>query len=111
MSPDPPPDHCPDCPTNAPEGSSYISETGDRYTNQNGNWVHNPVTTPTITVTPNDDSSFSWWDLTKTIAEVAIGFTPLGVVLDVIDLGKAIASGDSTEIGMAIIRGSETLFR
>jgi hypothetical protein len=45
--------------------------------------------------------SMSWWDIAKTVGEIAIGFTPLGVVQDVIDLGKAIASGDPKEIVMA----------
>ena len=37
------------------------------------------------------------------VGEVAIGFTPLGVVVDVIDLAKAVHSGDGTAIAVAAI--------
>ncbi|WBM76118.1 hypothetical protein [Saprospira grandis] len=45
----------------------------------------------------------SFWDWAKIGAEIAIGFTPFGVVLDVIDLGKAIAGGNPTDIAIAMI--------
>jgi len=38
----------------------------------------------------------------KTIAEVAVGFTPLGPLLDIYDISKAVQSGDKVAIGIAI---------
>jgi RHS repeat-associated protein len=42
------------------------------------------------------------WSVTKEVGIIALGFTPVGVVLDVIDLGVAIHSGDATQIGFAL---------
>ena len=59
---------------------------------------NNPLnfTDPTGTISWKQVGSIA-----KVVGEVGIGFTPAGVVMDVIDLGKAIASGNPVDIAMA----------
>ena len=56
-----------------------------------------------IKTSPPPAEDTDWWDIAATVAEVAIGFTPVGTLMDVYDLSKAIASGDPKEMAMAAV--------
>ena len=100
--------NCKHCPEEAIEGQQYEDADGKRYQYENGQWLEHIWTAPMLEPIPvkadritAEGSSF--WDWAKIGAEIAIGFTPFGVILDVIDLGKAIAGGHPTDIAIAMI--------
>jgi len=100
--------NCKHCPEEAIEGQQYEDADGKRYQYENGQWLEHIWTAPMLEPIPvkadritAEGSSF--WDWAKIGAEIAIGFTPFGVILDVIDLGKAIAGGNPTDIAIAMI--------
>jgi len=100
--------NCKHCPEEAIEGQQYEDADGKRYQYENGQWLEHIWTAPIVDmVTVKADritaEGSSFWDWAKIGAEIAIGFTPFGVVLDVIDLGKAIAGGNPTDIAIAMI--------
>jgi RHS repeat-associated protein len=61
------------------------------------------ISVVSVTAQKPVQSNTDWWSIAQTVGEIAIGFTPAGIIVDVIDLGRAISAGDPIGIATAAV--------